>query len=187
MYTHIYIRPIRPSECLHTKIHVPTGQHNTLVQKPAHQPINNKNVHHTSGGLYRTPTCSSLRRRWWPTPTYPRRWWRTTHRTLLPRWQASTSHRSKHCCSPHYGPPWWRHPHTLLQEALILDTCPHALRTRPATPSPDDGVCHQSQPWPPSEERVMALHQGHRIGRLLAALSGSAGHPAASSHRRLSP
>jgi hypothetical protein len=83
---------------------------------------------HRSWCLYRTTTCSSLRRRWWPTTTCPRKWWQTTHRTLLPKQQASTHHRRKHSCSPHYGPPWWRHPHTLLQEALILDTCPHALR-----------------------------------------------------------
>jgi hypothetical protein len=48
IYIYIYIyRPIRPSECLHTKIHVSTGQCSTSVQKPAHQPINHKNVHHT--------------------------------------------------------------------------------------------------------------------------------------------
>jgi hypothetical protein len=44
MYTHIYIyiyRPIRPSECLHTKIHMPAGQCHTSVQKLAHQPIYN--------------------------------------------------------------------------------------------------------------------------------------------------
>jgi hypothetical protein len=130
MYTHIYIyQPIRPSECLHTKIHMPAGQCRTSVQKSAHQPIyNQKGIHHTSGCLYRTPTCSSLRRRWWPTPTCPRRWWWNTHRTLLPRRQASTSHRGKHSCSSHYTPPWWRYSYTLLQEPLILDAYPHALR-----------------------------------------------------------
>jgi hypothetical protein len=78
--------------------------------------------------LYLTPTCSSLRRRWWPTPTCPRQWRRTTHRTLLPRRQASTSHRGQHSCSSHYHPPWWRYSYTLLQEPLILDAYPHALK-----------------------------------------------------------
>ena len=60
-----------------------------------------------SGGLYRTPSCPSLRRRWWPTPTFPR-WWRwCTCRTLFPRRQASTRHGGEHNCSSHNGPPWW--------------------------------------------------------------------------------
>jgi hypothetical protein len=42
-----------------------------------------------------------------------------------------------------------------------VSTCPQA---HPATPSPDDGVCHQNQLRPPPEERVMAPHQGHRTG-----------------------
>jgi hypothetical protein len=118
---------------------------------------------HQSWCLYRTTTCSSLRRRWWPTTTCPRRWW-TTHRTLLPRRQASTSHRSKHCCSPHYGPPWWRYPHTLLQEALILDrvhmpsgtSCNTVSRRRrissKSTPAAAGGAC--DGPAPGSSNRT---------------------------------
>jgi hypothetical protein len=42
-----------------------------------------------------------------------------------------------------------------------MSTCPQA---RPATPSPDDGVYHQSPLRLPPEEHVMAPHQGHRTG-----------------------
>jgi hypothetical protein len=104
--------------------HRPVPHHGTKIGSPAYQNC----IQIQSGGLYRTPSCPSLRRRWWPTPTCPRRWrWRTC-RTLLPRRQASTSHGGEHSCSPHNGPPWWRQPDTLLQELLVLDTDPHALR-----------------------------------------------------------
>jgi hypothetical protein len=49
MYTHIYIyRPIRPSECLHTKntcIHRPIQHLGTKTGSPAYQ---QKGIHHTS-------------------------------------------------------------------------------------------------------------------------------------------
>jgi hypothetical protein len=40
-------------------------------------------------------------------------------------------------------------------------TCPQA---HPATPSPDDDVCHQNQLRPSPKERVMAPHRGHQTG-----------------------
>jgi hypothetical protein len=118
-------------------------------------------IHH-SGCLYRTTTCSSLRRRWWPTTTCPRRWWRTTHRTLLPR--AAGIHSSSQqalllaalwpamVAAPPHTAPGSSHPG-------YASTCPQA---HPATPSPDDSVCHQNPLRLPPEERVMAPHLGHR-------------------------
>jgi hypothetical protein len=45
-----------------------------------------------------------------------------------------------------------------------MSTCPQA---HPVEPSPDDSVCHHNPLLPPSEERVMALHQGHCTGASL--------------------
>jgi hypothetical protein len=98
-------------------------------KKWAHQPIYNKTkiyIMHHSWCLYRTTNCSSLKRSW-PTTTCTRWWW-STHGTLLTWRQASTRHSNKNCCSSYYGLPWWQYPHTLLQETLILDSRPHALR-----------------------------------------------------------
>jgi hypothetical protein len=132
MYTHIYIRPIRPSECLHTKIHVPAGQHSTSVQKSAHQPIYNQKIYIIHQCLYRTTTCSS--------------WCLYRHHLLLPQEEvvahhhlpqvvvdhpqdppapggrASTSHRGEHnaICLSRMGAP---HP---------LKTPVRPLRTNPA-------------------------------------------------------
>jgi hypothetical protein len=52
-------------------------------------------------------------------------------------------------------------PHTAPGSSLpaYASTCPQA---HPATPSPDNGVCLQNPLQSPPEERVMALHQGHR-------------------------
>jgi hypothetical protein len=63
-------------------------------------------------------------------------------------------------------------------------TCPQA---HPATPSPDDDVCHQNPLSTTAGGACDGPAPGSSNRRLLAALSGSAGHPATSSHRRLSP
>jgi hypothetical protein len=70
-----------------------------LPRNPPNSPSHSSTEtrHPTTTG---TPRCSSLRRRWWPTSTRPRRWWGNICGTALPRWQAATSHSSHHSCSP---------------------------------------------------------------------------------------
>jgi hypothetical protein len=131
--------------------------------KSAHQPkYNQKEIHHTS---VMVPLSH--------------------HHLLLPQEEVVAHHHLPQAVVDHPQDP----PaptvgiHSSLQQALLLaalwpamvaapphtapgssrpgyaSTCPQA---HPATPSPDDEVCHQSPLRPPPEERVMAPHQGHR-------------------------
>jgi hypothetical protein len=145
MYTHIYIsRPIRPSECLHTKIHVSADQYNTSVQK-------------TGSPAYKQQKCPSYIRGPLSHPYL-----------LLPQEEVvAYPHLPQAVAEDHpQDPPALAvGVHSSSQPALLLtalwpamvvappqtalgsshpgsmSTCPQA---RPATPSPDDGVYHQS-------------------------------------------
>jgi hypothetical protein len=165
MYNHIYIYgPIQPSEYLHTKntsARRPVPHIGTKIGSPAYQKgIQRTYIH--QGASITPPAAPPSGGGGGPPPPSPGGGGGTSCRTLLPRRQASTSHRGEHCCSSHYPlamvaviqytAPGTPHPG-------CRSTCPQA---RPATPSPDDGVDHPSPLQLRPEEHVMALHQDHR-------------------------
>jgi hypothetical protein len=194
MYTHIYIyQPIRPSECLHTK--------NTSARRP---------VPHL-GTKIGSPTylqsqryISYIR----VPPSHPH--------LLLPQEEVVAHHHLLQAVvveHPQDPPALGAGVHSSSRRAQLLvalypamvvvllytapgtphprciSTCPQAC---PTTPSLDDGVYHQNQLRPPSEERVMAPHQGRRTGASLlpsrALLVTPRPHPADTSlHAEVSP
>jgi hypothetical protein len=156
----------------------------TKIGSPAYQKKVYKYIHH-QGASIAPPAAPPSGGGGGPPPPAPGGGGGTSCRTLLPRRQASTSHRGEHSCSSHYprhggGNPMHcsRNPSSWIRIHMPSGTsCNTVSRRRrissKSTPAAAGGAC--DGPAPGSSNR-----------RLLAGLSGSAGPPAASSRRRLS-
>jgi hypothetical protein len=180
MHTHIYIYIyISPSGHPHVyiqKIHLPAGQCHTLVQKSAHQPINNHKVHIICQGASIAPPPTPPLGGGGGTPagpSYPG----DRHPLVI---AASTAARSTIPC--HGGgtpihcsrnPSYWMRIH--MPSGTSYNTVSKRRRiSSKSTPAAVGGACDGPTP-------------GLSNRRLLSALSGFAGRPAASSRRCLSP
>jgi hypothetical protein len=191
MYTHIYIcGPLRPSKCLHTtKIHRPSGPCHISVQKyigsPAYQNgLQNTYIHQGAsiaplaappsgggggppppspgggGGTSAGPSCPGGRR---PLVIAAS----TAARRTRPRHGGGNP---MHCSR---NPSSWIRIH--MPSGMSCNTVSKRRRiSSKSTLAAAGGACDGPAP-------------GSSYQRLLAGLSGSPGHPVASSHRRLSP